>query len=286
MQPEIQAFFHQGSCSVSYLVVDPESRKAAVVDAVLDYDLQAGRTSTASLDRLCAAIEAGGLTLEWILETHPHADHITGARVLRERLGGRTAIGRGVTRVMEVWRDIYNLGADLSTDGSCFDHLFDDGEAFQIGGLPARVLHTPGHTPACVTYLIGDAAFVGDVIFMPDFGTARADFPDGDAGQLYRSIQRILALPPETRMFVGHDYAPGGRDYAWETTVAAQRAGNCHVRDGTGEAAFVATRVARDQELAVPALLLPALQVNIRGGELPPPEANGTRYLKIPIDRF
>ena len=284
MQPDVQAFFHPPTCSVSYLVIDPESRKAAAIDAVLDYDAQAGRTSTEALGDLCAVIESRGLTLEWILETHPHADHMTGARVLKERLGGLTAIGRGVTRVMETWRDIYNLGPDFPTDGGCFDRLFDDGDTFAIGGIEARVMHTPGHTPACVTYVIGDAAFVGDVIFMPDFGTARADFPGGDAAQLYRSIQHILALPPETRVFVGHDYAPGGRDYAWETTVAAERAENLHVHDGIDEATFVAKRQARDKELDVPALLLPALQVNIRGGALPPPEGNGARYLKIPLD--
>ena len=286
MQPEVQAFFHQDTFSLTYLVIDPDSRKAAVIDSVLDYDAQSGRISTAALDALSAVIADRGLEVEWILESHPHADHITGARRLQERVGGRTGIGRGLTRVQEIWRDIYNLGPDFPTDGSCFDRLFDDGDGFAVGAIEGRVLHTPGHTPACLTYVIGDAAFVGDVIFMPDFGTARVDFPEGDAHQLYRSIRRILALPPETRIFVGHDYGPGGRDYAWETTVAIQRAENKHVHDGIDEDTFVEMRLARDKELSIPGLLLPALQVNIRGGALPAPEANGTRYLKIPIDCF
>ena len=286
MQPEVQAFFHKDTYSLTYLVIDPGSRKAAVIDSVLDYDAQSGRVSTEALDQLCAIIAERGLEVEWILETHPHADHMTGAGRLREGTGGRTGIGRGLTRVHEIWRDIYNLGPDFPADGGCFDRLFDDGDSFAIGAIEGRVLHTPGHTPACLTYVIGDAAFVGDVIFMPDFGTARVDFPEGDAHQLYRSIRRILDLPPETRIFVGHDYGPGGRDYAWETTVAVQRAENKHVHDGIDEDTFVAMRLARDKELSIPGLLLPALQVNIRGGALPEPEVNGTRYLKIPIDQF
>lgn len=286
MQAAIEALFHESTNNMTYLVRDPVSRKAAVIDPVLDFDLGAGRSSTEALDSLSQRIDSQALEIEWVLETHPHADHLSGAKLLQHRHGGTIAIGEGITKVQETWRAIYNLPGDPSIDPACFDRLLADGEEITIGGLAARVLSTPGHTPACVTYLIGDAAFVGDAIFMPDFGTARADFPGGDARLLYRSTRKILALPGETRIFVGHDYGTGGRDIAWETTVAAQRAHNKHVGDGIDEEKFIALRTARDKELTPPALLLAALQINIRGGELPPAEDNGARYLKIPLDRF
>lgn len=285
MQTKIEALFHPTTNNLTYLVQDPGSAKAAVIDTVLDFDPQSGSTTTTALDALSAIITERGLVLDWILETHPHADHLSGAKITQQRHGGTIAMGRGVTKVQETWKAIYNL-KDEELDGSCFDHLFSDGESFEIGGLSARVMETPGHTPACVTYLIGDAAFVGDAIFMPDFGTARADFPGGDAHQLYHSTQRILDLAPQTRIFVGHDYGADGRDIAWETTVAAERAENKHVARGIDEAAFVKMRSERDRQLAVPNLLLPALQVNIRGGALPPAEDNGTRYMKIPLNSF
>ena len=286
MTLEVSAFYDRQTATVSYLVADAASRRAAVIDSVLDFNPHSGRTGTASADRIAASVEERGLTVDWLLETHPHADHLSAAPYLQRRLGGRIAIGAAILEVQEVWREIYDLGDDLACDGSQFDRLFADEETFQIGGLLARVWHTPGHTPACVTYLIGAAAFVGDTLFMPDFGTARADFPGGDARRLYRSIRRILSLPPETRLFTCHDYCPGGREPAWETTVAAQRAGNKHVRDGIDEAAFVALRCDRDRDLDAPDLLLPAIQVNIRGGRLPAPGANGTVYLKLPLNRF
>lgn len=284
--PVVKAFFHEGTSTISYVVSDPESRQAAILDPVLDYNASAGRVSTDSVDALATYLAAEGLDLQWVLETHPHADHLSAGRVVRERIGGRLGIGDGIRAVQDVWNGLYNLGAEVAKDGSQFDRLFADGDEFTLGRLPVRVLHTPGHTPACVTYLIGDAAFVGDTLFMPDFGTARADFPGGDARQLYKSIQRILALPPETRIFTCHDYCPGGRELRWESTVAEQRAANKHVRDGIDEEAFVAMRRERDACLNAPALLLPSLQVNIRGGDLPPPDDNGTRYLRIPLNRF
>jgi len=286
MALEVAAFYDRQTATVSYIAADAASRRAAVIDPVLDYNPRSGRTGTGSADRIVDYVTERGLTVDWLLETHPHADHLSAASHLQERLGGRIAIGAGILEVQERWREIYDLGDDLPCDGSQFDHLFADEEAFRIGGLQARVWHTPGHTPACVTYLIADAAFVGDTLFMPDYGTARADFPGGDARALYRSIRRVLSLPPETRLFTCHDYCPGGREVAWETTVAAQRAENKHVREGIDEEAFVAMRSARDQELDAPELLLPAVQVNIRGGHLPPPAANGTVYLKIPVNRF
>lgn len=285
-RPLVEALFHEPSSTVSYIVACPETGRAAVVDPVLDYDIYSGRTETAFAERLVERVRERGLSVEWILETHVHADHLSAGAFLRQALGGRTAIGGHIVDVQAVFKDIYNLPPEFLTDGSQFDRLFGDEERFRLGQVPARVLHTPGHTPACVTYVIGDAAFTGDTVFMPDFGTARCDFPGGDAAALYRSARRILALPPETRIFVGHDYAPGGREVAWETTVEEERRANRHVRDGIDEQAFVAMRTERDKVLDVPALLLPSIQVNMRGGDLPEPESNGRAYLKIPLNAF
>ncbi len=285
-RPEVEGHLHGASSTICYIVHDPATRRAAVIDPVLDYDPASGRTSTAFVDQVADRVEALGLAVDWVLETHVHADHLSGAQQMRARLGGEIAIGAHIDRVQVSFAKIYNLGPAFRTDGSQFDRLWRDGDRFRIGEIEADVMHTPGHTPACVTYRIGDALFVGDTIFMPDFGTARCDFPGGDARDLYRSAKRILALPPDTRIFVGHDYAPGGRDFAWETTVAAERAANKHVRDGVDEAAFVEMRRARDAELGMPQLLLPALQVNIRAGALPEAEDNGVAYLKVPINQF
>lgn len=283
--PSVTAFFDEATFTVSYVVRDPASNRCAIIDPVLDYDPASGRTSHACADEIVAHVGAEGLAVDWILETHVHADHLSAAPYLKAKLGGRTAIGANITAVQRVFGTLFNAGADFATDGSQFDVLLADGETFAIGALSGRVMHSPGHTPACSTYLIGDAGFVGDTLFMPDFGTARCDFPGGDAAVLYRSIRRILALPPSTRLFMCHDYKAPGRDvYAWETTVAAQRAGNVHVHDGIGEAAFVRMRTERDRQLDMPRLIVPSIQVNMRAGELPPPEDNGIRYLKMPID--
>jgi glyoxylase-like metal-dependent hydrolase (beta-lactamase superfamily II) len=287
MIPDVVGFFDEDTFTVSYVVSDPATRAAAIIDSVLDFDPASGRTAHRSADRLLAHVAAHDLRVEWILETHVHADHLSAAQYLRGKLPGTLGIGARVDVVQRTFAAIFNTGADFAPDGSQFGRLFHDGETFRIGDLEARVLHTPGHTPACVTYLIGDAAFVGDTLFMPDYGTARCDFPGGDAATLYRSIQRIFALPPETRMFLCHDYKAPGRDqYRWETTVAEQRAKNPHVHDGVTEAAFVAMRTAKDKTLSMPRLILPAVQVNMRAGNLPAPEDNGTRYLKLPIDAF
>lgn len=286
MQALIRAHFDADTSTLSYLLADPEGPACAVIDPVLDFDPASGRTATRSADVLIDWIEAEGRRLEWILETHAHADHLSAAPYLRRRLGGRIGIGARITEVQSVFREVFNLERGFPSDGSQFDALFDDGARFALGGLTLEVLHTPGHTPACVSYRVDDAVFVGDTLFMPDGGTARCDFPGGDAATLYRSIRRLLDLPPETRVFVCHDYQPGGRDLAWEASVAEQRAANIHVRDGLGEADFVAMRQARDATLAMPRLLLPSVQVNIRAGSLPPPEDNGVRYLKLPIDRL
>ncbi|MEQ8653654.1 MAG: MBL fold metallo-hydrolase [Kiloniellales bacterium] len=284
MKPEITTFFDTATSTASHVVHCPETKQAAIIDSVLDYDPKSGRTSTASAETILAHVEATGLQVAWILETHVHADHLTAAPLLQEKLGAKIGIGAAISTVQEVFKKVFNAEPAFATDGRQFDHLFEDGERFMLGKLEARVMHTPGHTPACATYLIGDAAFVGDTLFMPDFGTARCDFPGGDARQLYRSIQKILALPPDTRLFLCHDYGPGGRAYAWETTVAEERAANIHVNDGVSEDAFVAMRNKRDAELDMPVLILPSVQVNMRAGHLPPPEDNGTRYLKIPIN--
>ena len=285
-RPLVEALFHEPSSTVSYIVACPETGRAAIVDPVLDYDIYSGRTETAFAERILERVRERGLTVEWVLETHVHADHLSAGAFLKGAVGGRTAIGRHIVDVQAVFKDIYNLPPEFLADGSQFDRLFGDEERFRVGRVEARVLHTPGHTPACVTYVIGDAAFTGDTVFMPDFGTARCDFPGGDAAALYRSARRILSLSPETRIFVGHDYAPGGREVAWETTVAEERRANRHVRDGIDEQAFVAMRTERDKVLDVPALLLPSIQVNMRGGDLPEPESNGRAYLKIPLNAF
>lgn len=282
-QPYIQAFFDDPTNTITYLVSDPHSGKAAVIDPVLDYDHHSGKASTTSADRVLDAAHQANLTIDWILETHAHADHLSAAPYLKECTGAPVAIGEHIRDVQAFFGAVFNLD-DVSADGSEFDRLLRDGEAFSIGGMAVEVLHTPGHTPACVSYRIGDAVFVGDTLFMPDYGTARADFPGGDASALYRSIRRLLALPAQTRLFMCHDYKAPGRDhFAWETTVAAERQHNVQVHDGVSEAEFVAMRQARDATLAAPTLLLPSIQVNIRAGRLPKPETNGVGYLKIPI---
>ena len=283
-KPDVKAFFDEATFTISYIVSDPATRKAAVIDPVLDFDAASGRTATKSADNVIEHVREHGLDVDWILETHVHADHLSGAPYVQEQLGGQTAIGAGVTSVQKTFKDIFNV-ADLAADGSQFDRLFTDGDTFAIGEIEARVIATPGHTPACVTYVIGDSAYVGDTLFMPDFGTARTDFPGGSAPLLYQSIRKILALPEDTRLFMCHDYkAPGREVYAWETTVAEQRDHNVHIDKTVTEATFVERRERRDQQLGMPKLLLPAIQVNIRAGELPEKEANGVRYLKIPVD--
>ncbi len=280
---DIQAFFDEATNTVSYLVSDPATRQAAIIDAVLDYDHAGGKASTTSADRILAAAQAGGLQIAWILETHAHADHLSAAHYLKTRTAAPVAIGEHIREVQRIFRRKFNLD-DVSGDGKEFDWLFRDGETFHIGDLAVEVLHTPGHTPACVSYRIDDAVFTGDTLFMPDYGTARADFPGGSAQTLYQSIRRLLALPPETRLFLCHDYkAPGRSEYAWETTVAEQRRHNVHVHDGVGAEEFTDMRQRRDATLAAPALLLPSVQVNIRAGRLPDAESNGVRYLKIPV---
>jgi glyoxylase-like metal-dependent hydrolase (beta-lactamase superfamily II) len=282
--PQIQAFYDPETWTVSYVVADPGSRRAAVIDPVLDYDFKSGRTGSRSADRILAYLKEQSLQVDWILETHAHADHLSAARHLHQRVGGKVAIGEHIRDVQAIFRKIYNLEQGFLPDGSQFDHLFRDGETFRIGGLEATALLVPGHTPADMAYRIGDAVFVGDTLFMPDVGSARADFPGGDAHTLYRSMRRLLDLPPETRMFVCHDYPPEGRDPEWETTVAEQREKNIHVRDGITEDGFVAMRTARDATLEVPTLLLPSIQVNVRGGRMPPPDDNGIAYLRIPVN--
>lgn len=281
--PQIRSFFDPATFTVTHVVADPATKRAAIVDPVLDYDPKSGRTSTASADQVIAHVREQGLTVDWLLETHAHADHLSAAPYLKQQLGGRIAIGAHIKDVQGVFAKVFNA-PDIDGEGRDFDHLFEDGERFAIGSLEAEVIHTPGHTPACVTYVVGEDAFVGDTLFMPDYGTARCDFPGGDARTLYRSIRRLLALPPQTRLHLCHDYPPAGREPAWVTTVAEQRAANLHVHDGVDEEAFVALRTARDRTLAMPVLLLPSVQVNVRAGRLPPPEDNGTRYLKIPLD--
>ncbi|PTT76811.1 MBL fold metallo-hydrolase [Pelomonas sp. HMWF004] len=280
----VQAFFDPRTWTVTYVVADPASRQAAVIDPVLDFDFKSGRTTTEQADRVIAYIREQGLSVQWILETHAHADHLSAARHLQQQLGGRIAIGEHIRDVQAVFKKLYNLERNFLPDGQQFDHLFKDGEVFRIGDVEATALLVPGHTPADMAYLINGAVFVGDTLFMPDVGTARADFPGGDAQQLYRSIQRLLSLPPETQMYVCHDYPPNSRNAAWQTTVAAQRASNIHVHDGVDEASFVRMRTARDATLDVPTLILPSIQVNIRAGQLPPAEDDGVSYLKIPLN--
>ena len=283
--PTVLSFFDEATKSYSYVVADERAGACAVIDSVLDFDIKSGRTGTEGADRLIAAVRQRNWRTDWVLETHAHADHLTAASYVKAQLGGKLAIGATIPTVQETFRKIYNLGSDFSADGRQFDQLFGDGEEFKIGGLTARVMATPGHTPACITYVIGDAAFIGDTMFAPDYGTARCDFPGGDARTLYRSIQRILALPAETRLHQCHDYPPDGREPVACATVGKQRADNVHLA-GKTEDAFVAMREARDKTLDMPALLLPAVQVNIRAGALPPAEPNGISYLKIPVNRF
>ncbi|MCM5682826.1 MBL fold metallo-hydrolase [Schlegelella sp. S2-27] len=284
MNPEVQAFFDPATWTVSYVVYARDGGSAAIVDPVLDYDPKSGRTRTASADALIAFVRRHELTVEWILETHAHADHLSSARYLKQQLGGRIAIGAQIRTVQGVFKNVFNLEPEFRCDGHHFDHLFFDGERFAIGELQAEAICVPGHTPADMAYRVGNAVFVGDTLFMPDVGTARADFPGGDAHLLYRSIRKLLALPGETRLFVCHDYPPADRTPQWETTVQAQREQNIHVHDGVTEEQFVAMRTARDKTLDMPALILPSIQVNVRAGELPPPEANGVSYLKIPVN--
>ena len=282
--PDVKAFFDEATCTVTYVVSDPETSRAAIIDPVMDYDPSSGRTATASADRLVEYIKGSGLDIEWILETHVHADHLSGTAGIQERVGGKTAIGKDVTSVQNTFRDLFNI-ADLAVDGSQFDHLFADGEVFRIGNIEASVMATPGHTAACVSYVVGDCAFVGDTLFMPDFGTARTDFPGGDAAQLYESIQNIYALPEDTRLFMCHDYkAPGRDEFAWETSIAEQRDNNVHINKNVSEDEFIALRQGRDSQLGMPKLLLPSIQVNVRAGSLPDAESNGISYLKIPLD--
>jgi glyoxylase-like metal-dependent hydrolase (beta-lactamase superfamily II) len=285
-RPEVTAFFDAATNTVSYVVRDPASQACAVVDSVLDFDYSSGRTSTESADRIVEFVRSNGLEVQWLIETHVHADHLSAAPYIQARLGGKIGIGERITVVQNTFGKIFNEGTEFERDGSQFDRLFGDGDTYRIGSMEGRAIHTPGHTPACMTHVIGDAAFVGDTLFMPDGGTSRADFPGGDARELYRSIRRILALPPETRLFMCHDYGPDGREIRWETTVAEERAHNIHVRDGISEDEFVAMRTARDATLAMPKLIIPSIQVNMKAGALPEPEDNGTRYLKVPINAF
>ena len=282
-QPVIQAFYDPDTSTVTHVVADPVQFRAAILDSVLDYDPKSGRTSHANADKVIDYVRRSGLTVDWLLETHAHADHLSAAPYLRAQLGGAIAIGRHICEVQGVFKKIFNA-RDMNTEGAEFDHLFDDRDQFKIGDLTVRVMHTPGHTPACLTYILGQDAFVGDTLFMPDYGTARCDFPGGDAATLFRSIGKVLSLPPDTRLHLCHDYPPAGRGPIWVTTVAQQRAHNIHVHEGVTEADFVALRTARDKTLAMPVLILPAVQVNVRAGHLPAPEDNGVSYLKIPIN--
>ena len=280
----IQTFFDPKTWTVSYVVSDIATKQAAVIDPVLDYDFKSGHTDTNAADAMLEYVQAEGLTVQWILETHAHADHLSGARNLQEKVGGQIAIGEHIREVQATFKKLYNLERTFLPDGSQFDHLFKDGEVFRIGEVQATALLVPGHTPADMAYLVDGAVFVGDTLFMPDVGTARADFPGGDAHTLYRSVRRLLTLPPETRVFVCHDYPPKGREARWETTIAEQKASNIHVRDGISEEEFVAMRKARDATLEVPTLILPSIQVNVRAGQLPPADENGVAYLRIPLN--
>ncbi|MFC5396916.1 MBL fold metallo-hydrolase [Bosea vestrisii] len=283
-KPEVTAFFDGQTNTVSYVVKDPGSNICAIVDSVMDIDYAAGRITYDSADKIIAYVHEHELAVEWLIETHVHADHLSGAPYLQGKLGGKIGIGERITVVQKTFGKVFNEGTAFQRDGSQFDRLFADGDSYLIGGLKAFAMHTPGHTPACMTHVVGDAAFVGDTLFMPDGGSARADFPGGDARTLYRSIQRVLALPPQTRLFMCHDYGPNGREIRWETTVAEQREHNIHVRDGIGEDEFVAMREARDATLAMPRLIIPSLQVNMKAGELPQPDESGKRFLRVPLN--
>lgn len=285
-RPVVRSFFDPDTYTISHVVRDPASRACAIIDSVLDFDPAAGRTSTRSAQTLVDYVKAESLEVQWLLETHAHADHLSAAPWLQQQLGGALAIGAQIIQVQEVFGKLFNAGTEFARDGSQFDRLFADGDQFRVGSLEAAVLHVPGHTPACLAYVIGDAVFPGDTLFMPDYGSARCDFPGGSAAQLYRSAQRLLSLPAAARMFLCHDYkAPGREEYAWETTIGAQRSHNIHLHEGVDEASFVALREARDASLPMPRLLLPSVQVNMRAGRLPPAEDNGVRYLKLPLDQ-
>lgn len=285
MQANVKAFFDPATYTYSYVVTDPGTQRCAIIDSVLDYDPASGRTSLESADRLIQYVKDHRLQVDWLLETHVHADHLSAAPYIKRELGGQLAIGENITIVQDTFGKLFNAGTEFATDGRQFDHLFKDGDSFQIGNIQARAMHTPGHTPACMTYLIGDAGFVGDTLFMPDYGTARCDFPGGDAHILFQSIRKLFALPDETRLFMCHDYkAPGRDEYLYQTTVAEERAHNVHVHEGINESDFVAMRSARDATLGMPTLILPSVQVNMRAGNFPPAEDNGIRYLKIPLD--
>jgi glyoxylase-like metal-dependent hydrolase (beta-lactamase superfamily II) len=285
MKPEVTAFFDEDTFTITYVVRDPNGTSCAIIDSVLDFDYASGRTSTKSADEVIAFVQEKGYRVEWLLETHVHADHLSAAPYLQEKLGGKIGIGKNITIVQDTFGKVFNEGTEFQRDGSQFDQLFSDGDAVHIGQLRVDVLHTPGHTPACLTYVIGDAAFVGDTLFMPDFGTARCDFPGGSAEMMWDSVQKILALPDDTRIFVGHDYKAEGRDhYAWETTVGEQKAANLHVGAGKTKEDFVNARTARDAQLGMPRLIVPSLQVNMRAGQMPEPEENGTVYLKVPVN--
>ena len=284
-EPTVKTFFDEPTFTASHVVSDPATRKAAIIDSVLDFDPASGRTSTRSADDIVAHVKAERLTVDWILETHVHADHLSAAPYLKKHLGGKIGIGSNITAVQKTFGEIFNAESEFKRDGSQFDALFDDNARFNVGSIGARVMYTPGHTPACITFVIGDAAFVGDTLFMPDYGTARCDFPGGDAATLYRSIQKIFALPDKTRLFMCHDYkAPGREDYAFESTVKDERDWNVHVGRGVSEADFVRMRTARDKTLAMPRLILPSVQINMRAGEMPPLDSNGMRYLKLPLN--
>lgn len=285
LAPIVQTFFDEPTFTATHVVHDPVTSRAAIIDSVLDFDQASGRTGHASADVIIAYVREKGLTVDWLLETHAHADHLSAAPYLKEQLGGVVVIGRDIIAVQQTFGQVFNEPASFARDGSQFDHLMDDGEVFMIGSIPAVVLHVPGHTPACLAYLIGDALFVGDTLFMPDYGTARADFPGGNARELYCSIRRLMGLPAETRVFLCHDYKAPGRDhFVWETTIGAQRTGNIHIHDGITEDGFVAMREARDATLGMPRLILPSVQINMRAGHLPLPEANGVSYLKLPLN--
>jgi glyoxylase-like metal-dependent hydrolase (beta-lactamase superfamily II) len=284
VRPEVTAFFDEATSTVSYVVKDPHSAACAIVDSVMDIDYAAGRIAYDHADKIVDFVRKNRLTVEWLIETHAHADHLSAAPYIQGKLGGKLGIGESITVVQETFGNIFNEGTEFQRDGSQFDRLFKDGDTYRIGTMTVFAMHTPGHTPACMTHVVGDAAFVGDTLFMPDGGTARADFPGGDARTLYRSIKRVLALPPETRLFMCHDYAPGGRAVRWETTVAEERANNIHVRNGIAEDEFVRMREARDKTLGMPRLIIPSLQVNIRAGDLPPPDETGKRFLKVPLN--
>ena len=286
MKPKVTGFFDPATNTISYVVKDPASSACAIVDSVMDIDYAAGRITYAHADEIIAFVRDHDLHLEWLIETHVHADHLSAAPYIQRHLGGKIGIGRNITLVQDTFGKIFNEGTEFQRDGSQFDRLFDDGDTYQLGDMTCIALHTPGHTPACMTHVMGDAAFVGDTLFMPDGGSARADFPGGDAGQLYDSIQKVLSLPDATRLFMCHDYGPNGRDIRWETTVGEERAHNIHVRDGISEDEFVRMREERDKMLSIPKLMIPSIQVNMRGGHLPEPDASGKRYLKVPVDQL